>query len=273
MRAYSYGAKAENAYGYFVDDDARELMRSAGVSESHISGEASDFEKFSEFCGIIPFCAGNQVREVFRLRAKAIGLDVTAATNGGTEPNAEKIWRFCTDAVFPCEPKAQETASVVFLRDMDDFVAPNPFNVKQAKEHMDGYSGKRAVEAANLLSVQTLRQRKSKEAFVVFDGCSLTALLRLFRYLEGCPQTEGRAMTSCLTVFGRSAEDMYCAAEIGRRFGAEQGMYWSADMRTRVAGFSALGAIGKCRTLLTDSGAEIKREILEKIISDLYSDK
>ena len=52
MQAYSFEKKANNAYRYFVDEDAIEMMRSGGISRDLICLDSSDFEKFSAFCSV-----------------------------------------------------------------------------------------------------------------------------------------------------------------------------------------------------------------------------
>lgn len=43
----------------YGDRDREDLMRACGVEERYISGNASDFEKFKEFCRIMPMLCGN----------------------------------------------------------------------------------------------------------------------------------------------------------------------------------------------------------------------
>ncbi len=62
------------------------LMRSAGVPESHITGEASDRDKFIAFCSVLPLAIGNPVHHWSHLELRRIfGIDaVINAANAAT---------------------------------------------------------------------------------------------------------------------------------------------------------------------------------------------
>lgn len=259
MQAYSFEKKANNAYRYFVDEDAIEMMRSGGISRDLICLDSSDFEKFSAFCSVFSKIRHNQVREITFKRAERIGL--------GREyfdcesPDSERIWRYCTEIDFPEENRADR---VIFLRDLKDFTRPNPHNVQKAYECIEKGQSDRAEykNAERLIAVQEIRNAPDTELFVLLDNCRLSASIEMLEYLRPCRGLDN------ITLFGKTREDIYCVAELGRRFAISSGIYWSADMSGRIEHFAKFSPIGACRTLLTDKGADIKLEIFEKLMSD-----
>ncbi len=79
-----------NATEAFLLNDTEKLvaMREADVSEKYITGDASDFEKFREFCRILPKYFGNHVyyySHIELLNIFECDLDIC-------EENAELIW-------------------------------------------------------------------------------------------------------------------------------------------------------------------------------------
>ncbi len=259
MRAYSFEKKANNAYRYFVDEDAMEMMRSSGISRDLICSDSSDFEKLSAFCAVFSKMRHNQVREVTFKRAERIGLG--KGCFDCEAPDSERIWRYCTKINFPEENKADRVA---FLRDMKDFTRPNPHNVQNAYECIEKGQSDRAEykNAERLVAVQEIRNADDTEIFVLLDNCRLSASIDMIDYLKSCRGLDN------ITLFGKTREDIYCVAELGRRFGVSFGIYWSADMRGRIEHFAKFSPIGACRTLLTDRGADIKLELFEKLMSD-----
>ncbi len=79
-----------NAAEAFLFNDIEKLdaMREADVSEKYLTGDASDFEKFKEFCRILPNYCGNHVyyySHIELLNIFECDLDIC-------EANAELIW-------------------------------------------------------------------------------------------------------------------------------------------------------------------------------------
>ncbi len=76
------------AESYLFNDSYKRLLMRIYVDEKYVYGDASDFEKFKEFCRILPKCAGNPVYILSHIELADLydcNLDIN-------EDNAEKIW-------------------------------------------------------------------------------------------------------------------------------------------------------------------------------------
>lgn len=70
-------------------------MRSFGVDEYYITGEASDFEKFKAFAKVMPYLIGNPIYHWSHLELKTyFNVEETLS-----EKNAEDIWNRCNDVI------------------------------------------------------------------------------------------------------------------------------------------------------------------------------
>ncbi len=74
--------------GYVTD-----AMRYAGAEEKYITGDASDFEKFREFCRVYPLFEGNVAQHVCREILSRI-FEIKAELS---EKNCEEIWQKTAD--------------------------------------------------------------------------------------------------------------------------------------------------------------------------------
>lgn len=91
--------KAENEYSniaraFLLFDEKKLLaMRLCGVQEKYITGDASDYEKFREFCRIIPMLAGNPIYVLSHLElSRAFLCDLTIC-----KENCDEIWNRAND--------------------------------------------------------------------------------------------------------------------------------------------------------------------------------
>ena len=69
------------------------LMRSNGVEETYITGDASDREKFQKFAETLPRAIGNPMYHWCHLELKNY-FGYTGVLNGGT---AEEVWQLCNE--------------------------------------------------------------------------------------------------------------------------------------------------------------------------------
>ena len=70
-------------------------MRSFGIDEYYITGDASDFEKFKAFAKAMPYLIGNPIYHWSHLELKRyFGVEETLS-----EKNAEEIWNKCNDVI------------------------------------------------------------------------------------------------------------------------------------------------------------------------------
>ena len=70
-------------------------MRSCGVDERYITGDASDFEKFSEYCRIMPLLIGNPVYHWSHLELRRY-FDCDLTINSA---NCQKIWEITSEKI------------------------------------------------------------------------------------------------------------------------------------------------------------------------------
>ena len=70
-------------------------MRSFGIDEYYITGEATDFEKFKAFAKTMPYLIGNPIYHWSHLELKRFfGIEETLS-----EKNAEEIWNRCNEII------------------------------------------------------------------------------------------------------------------------------------------------------------------------------
>ena len=96
--------KFKNAYDLFLGGDHYKwrLMRSNGIDEEYITGNADDFEKWKMFAKTVPLMIGNPMYHWTHLELKRyFGVDKTLS-----EKTAEEIW----DQVNDCLKKDEFTA-------------------------------------------------------------------------------------------------------------------------------------------------------------------
>ena len=94
-------------------------MRSCGVNEKYITGESSDFEKFSEFCRIMPLLAGNPVYHWSHLELRRY-FDCEFTINA---KNCEEIWKITSEKLASEKLGAQDyirNSGVTLLCTTDD---------------------------------------------------------------------------------------------------------------------------------------------------------
>ena len=79
----------------YADHYKWRAMRSCGVDEKYITGDASDFEKFSEYCRIMPLLIGNPVYHWSHLELRRY-FDCELIINS---ENCEEIWRVTSEKI------------------------------------------------------------------------------------------------------------------------------------------------------------------------------
>ena len=79
----------------YADHYKWRAMRSCGVDEKYITGEASDFEKFSEYCRIMPLLIGNPVYHWSHLELRRY-FDCELTLNS---KNCEAIWNLTREKI------------------------------------------------------------------------------------------------------------------------------------------------------------------------------
>ena len=107
-------------------------MRSCGVDEKYITGEGSDFEKFSEYCRIMPRLIGNPIYHWSHLELRRY-FDCDLVINS---QNCEKIWEITSEKLAREGIGAQDyirNSNVVLLCTTDDPVDDLRYH-KQIKE-------------------------------------------------------------------------------------------------------------------------------------------
>lgn len=119
MIAENYQFK--NAYDLFLGGDHYKwrLMRSNGVDEEYITGNADDYAKFMEFAKTVPLMIGNPMYHWTHLELKRyFGIDKTLS-----EDTCEEIWNTCNECLKKEEFRAQgliERSNVKVICTTDD---------------------------------------------------------------------------------------------------------------------------------------------------------
>lgn len=94
-------------------------MRQSGVDEKYITGNASDYEKFREYCRIMPMLAGNPLYHWSHLELKRyFDCDIIIC-----EENCEKIWKLTGERLSDNDMRARsliEKSGVILLCTTDD---------------------------------------------------------------------------------------------------------------------------------------------------------
>ena len=94
-------------------------MRSFGIDEKFITGNASDFEKFYEFAKMMPYLIGNPIYHWSHLELKRyFGVEETLS-----EKTAKDIWDKCNNAIVEKGLTARELikmSNVVYIGTTDD---------------------------------------------------------------------------------------------------------------------------------------------------------
>ncbi len=79
----------------YADHYKWRAMRSCGVDERYITGDASDYEKFREFCRVMPLLIGNPIYHWSHLELRRY-FDCDLIINSS---NCEHIWRVTSDKI------------------------------------------------------------------------------------------------------------------------------------------------------------------------------
>ena len=103
----------------YADHYKWRAMRSCGVDEKYITGDGSDFEKFREFCRIMPYLIGNPVYHWSHLELQRY-FDCDLIINSA---NCEAIWKHTSEKLACDNFGAQDyirNSNVVLLCTTDD---------------------------------------------------------------------------------------------------------------------------------------------------------
>lgn len=107
-------------------------MRSFGIDEEYITGNASDYDKFYKFAKMMPYLIGNPIYHWSHLELKRFfGVEETLS-----EKTADIIWEKCNKAIKENKLTAKkliEMANVVYIGTTDDPIDDLKYH-KQIKE-------------------------------------------------------------------------------------------------------------------------------------------
>lgn len=108
-------------------------MRSFGIDEYYITGEATDFEKFKAFAKTMPYLIGNPIYHWSHLELKRyFGVDETLNEN-----NAEEIWNKCNEVIQKTDFSARAIitkSNVKYIATTDDPADNLEHHIKIAKD-------------------------------------------------------------------------------------------------------------------------------------------
>jgi len=130
--------KFKNAYELFLGGDHYKWrqMRTAGIDERYITGDADDYDKFFEFARIMPFLIGNPLYHWTHLELKRY-FDIDEILSADTAP---EIWNRCNELISLDEYRAQgliEKSHVEVICTTDD-----PRDSLEYHEALVGFSAK-----------------------------------------------------------------------------------------------------------------------------------
>ena len=98
--------KFRNAYDLFLGGDHYKWrqMRTAGIDEKYITGDADEYEKFLKFATIMPYLIGNPIYHWTHLELKRyFGIDKTLSKD-----TAKEIWDRCNELLCRDDYRAKE---------------------------------------------------------------------------------------------------------------------------------------------------------------------
>jgi glucuronate isomerase len=108
-------------------------MRSFGIDERYITGDASDFEKFQAFAKAMPYLIGNPIYHWSHLELKTyFGVEETL-----NEKNAEEIWNKCNAVINQPGFSARgiiEKSNVKYIATTDDPADDLAYHIAIAKD-------------------------------------------------------------------------------------------------------------------------------------------
>ena len=108
-------------------------MRSFGIDEEYITGNASDFEKFKAFAKAMPYLIGNPIYHWSHLELKEyFGIEETLS-----EKNAEEIWNRCNEIIQSEDFSARtiiEKSNVKYIGTTDDPADDLKWHIKISKD-------------------------------------------------------------------------------------------------------------------------------------------
>ena len=108
-------------------------MRSFGIDEYYITGEATDFEKFKAFAKTMPYLIGNPIYHWSHLELKRyFGVDETLNEN-----NAEEKWNKCNEVIQKSDFSARSIitkSNVKYIATTDDPADNLEHHIKIAKD-------------------------------------------------------------------------------------------------------------------------------------------
>ncbi len=123
------------------------LMRSNGISEYYITGEASDREKFQKFAETLPRCIGNPMYHWCHLELKNY-FGYEGVLNGET---AEKVWNLALEVMWRSDFSARgliRKSNVAMVGTTDDPCSDLKYHKLLAEENASGAQGFRESEKA-----------------------------------------------------------------------------------------------------------------------------
>ena len=130
--------KFKNAYDLFLGGDHYKWrqMRSNGIDEKYVTGDADEFEKFKAFARTMPRLIGNPLYHWTHLELKRY-FDIDEPL---TEESAERIWNKCNECLATPEFSAQnliKRSNVAVICTTDD-----PADTLEYHKALEGFSTK-----------------------------------------------------------------------------------------------------------------------------------
>ncbi len=128
----------KNAFDLFLGGDHYKWrqMRSNGVDEKYITGDADEYEKFKAFAATMPKLIGNPLYHWTHLELKRY-FDIDETLN---EESCERIWNKCNECLSKPEFRAQELikrSNVEIICTTDD-----PIDTLEYHKQLQGFSTK-----------------------------------------------------------------------------------------------------------------------------------
>ncbi len=128
----------KNAFDLFLSGDHYKWrqMRSGGIDEKYITGDADEYEKFKAFASVMPKLIGNPLYHWTHLELKRY-FDIDETLN---EESCERIWNKCNECLAKPEFRAKELirrSNVEIICTTDD-----PIDTLEYHKALQGFSTK-----------------------------------------------------------------------------------------------------------------------------------
>ena len=158
-------------------------MRSFGIDEKYITGDASDYDKFYQFAKMMPYLIGNPIYHWSHLELKRF-FGVEELLN---EKNAEVIWEKCNRAIKENKLTAKKLISmsnVIYIGTTDDPIDDLSFHKKVKKDSEFKCEVNPAFRPEKVMKIQNIGFKEYIDKLSEVSNITINSFKDLERALE-----------------------------------------------------------------------------------------